>query len=791
MIALVFQHPQVLIPFRKVLQPYPQRNFSPSEAAIKPAGVRIGVFECDPASSWHLNLDPSWHSLPLIFLSTGPPLNPQQLHQIYAQGGIAIWEPNQNLIGCSNLLKALFPSPESLAANILFRSREKYRRIVDQAPCIIVKLDEQNQIEFLNHNGLGLDVKDSLGQNFVQLIPETARPEATQAIQATRKDRSSHGFEAKLPWYQAGEREFHFVTTLSKNMEGKKGLILSGMDISPYRDELFEMQKLLEDARELIEQRAAELQKAYIELRQEVKERERANAALRYQKELIHQVLDALPLGVYLKDPQGRYQLLNQEAPRIFGLTLKQMQDKTVYDLFPQATADEFTQEDRWVKQEGKLYTKEEVIPQGQEQRKYIYGRVPLALGADKNSHILGFRLDVTEQKKMEQQLFQNQKLKSLGALSGAIAHDFNNLLFAILLNIHLAQKFYQPEKNKTDYLKRAETAGLRAKDLILQVLSFSHQSHRQCKATPIVPLLIESLHLIEEGLPAEVTLQVDFQGHDFLASAEPTEVHQVLLNLTQNSLYAMRKKGGTLRLATHIVPAKDILELPTERRQENFLRLVIEDQGEGMTEEIKQQIFEPFFTTKPKGSGAGMGLSVVHGIMSELRGVIHCTTQPDQGCRFELFFPQSRPEISTLKQQPEDPKKEPQENKKTLNNIKILLVEDQELIRNALYEHLEQKGAEVASASNATDALETWNKSGPMHLLVTDLGLPGKRGDQLALEFLKKYPLLPVIILTGYPEKIDHNFYKSQQCKVLLKPVALDKLLEAIHQFTTQVPSK
>ena len=173
------------------------------------------------------------------------------------------------------------------------------------------------------------------------------------------------------------------------------------------------------------------------------------------------------------------------------------------------------------------------------------------------------------------------------------------------------------------------------------------------------------------------------------------------------------------------------------------------------------------------------MGLSVVHAILEELQGLIHCSSQLGKGSQFDLFFPQSKPDISTLKAKPESKVREPLIAKKSLDGVRLLLVDDQWLIREALQERLELEGAVVTSASEAITALEAWEKDGPMDLLITDLGLPGQRGDQLALELIKKKSALPVIIITGYPEKIDHNFFQREKCKVIIKPINQEELLE------------
>ena len=785
MILITLENQSILEPFVDLIQHYPQHHYALGDIPDRVPGGNIALVELNCTNPWAFELPSSWAKIPTIYICEEAP-DPELRTRAYDFGALAIWDRTSNSTNCRNLLQALMPSPESMAAEILFRSREKYRRIVDSAPCLILKLDEELNIQFLNHNGLGLDVKHSIGNDFISLLPEQNQEEARQALQLTQQQGTHTGFDALLPWQEGGERQMHFIVSESLSPDGKTGLVLSGMDVSLLRDDLTDMQKILTELRQQIEQRAAELQQVNLHLKQEIQTKEILTKDLAYQKELVQKILNALPIGVILKDAQGHFQLVNDAAPKIFGLPPKKMIGMTNFDLFPEDLAKTYQDDEQKILQDGQPLTKEENIVIDKEVHQYIYGRVPLELEGSGHSHILSFRLDVSDHKKLERKLFHDEKLKSLGTLSGAIAHDFNNLLFAMLLNISLAEKWSSLAPDRPNYFTRATLAGNRAKDLILQILTFSRREDRPHQPTLAVPLIEEGLKLISDALPANITMRQNLQAKLEKVSADPTQLHQILMNICTNAIDSMKEKGGELRIETKLIPPKDSQNHPLKLSYQAYLLLKIQDQGTGMDEKTRLKIFEPYFTTKPIGDGNGMGLSVVHGLVNELNGKIHCNSIVDEGTTFLIYFPITEKDIFI------DNRTSPTETndisfaKDRYSGIKVLYIDDQELVLEAERERLEFLGMKVTSSLNPEKALKLFQEhKGNFDLVITDLGLPIISGDELAKQLISQKNNLPVILVTGYPDKIHNPLFKQIGIRrVLIKPVLTDALINALDEI-------
>ncbi len=245
------------------------------------------------------------------------------------------------------------------------------------------------------------------------------------------------------------------------------------------------------------------------------------------------------------------------------------------------------------------------------------------------------------ERRKLEIQLIQSQKMKALGTLAGGVAHDFNNILSGIMGYTEVASLLVNGDTQVKGILDKVLEAGERAKDLIRQILSFSKQAEEKQSPMKINPVIEEVIKLLKASLPPNIEIHEDIDGESHLLEADPTRIHQILMNLCTNSAYAMRKKGGALKVSlVNVELDHKGAAIHHNLKPGNYLKLSVTDTGHGMNQGTMERIFDPYFTTKEKGKGTGLGLAVVHGIVENYHGAIIVESEPDKGAAFHVYLP-------------------------------------------------------------------------------------------------------------------------------------------------------
>lgn len=364
------------------------------------------------------------------------------------------------------------------------------------------------------------------------------------------------------------------------------------------------------------------------------------------------------------------------------------------------------------------------------------------------------------ERRKLQQQLFQAQKMESLGTLAGGIAHDFNNLLFQIMGSIQIAKKRIPESDRSIKNLSNALQAAYRAKDLVQQILTFSKKSKSERKPILIQPIIKEALKLLRSSLPATIEIQHDIDPAAGLIECDPTQVYQILMNLCTNAYHAMDQNGGVLQ-----VTLKEIGE-------DSLLELTVKDTGQGMSSDTVDRIFEPYFTTKGTGEGTGLGLSIVHGIVSNYGGKIEVESSPGLGSLFRIRFPLTQEKLDSS-----DANSDMQNLPK--GKERILVIDDEELIMKMEVEILESLGYEVEGFADSVEALKSFMEDpSRFDLVLTDQTMPDITGIDLAREILAVKKDIPIILLTGFSGGSSERRAKSAGIKrYLLKPLDMNKL--------------
>ena len=386
----------------------------------------------------------------------------------------------------------------------------------------------------------------------------------------------------------------------------------------------------------------------------------------------------------------------------------------------------------------------------------------------------------LVERKSLEAKLLHAQKMDALGALAGGVAHDFNNILTIIMGNIDLAL-YNIPENNPArNNVEKILRASNRAKDLVKQILAFTRQTDKKARPINIIQATEDSLELLRSVLPTSIDVRKKFELTDRSILADPTQFHQLLINLCTNAAQAMLNKGTLEISLAEVDIGEDDLANQIDRQPGKYIRLGVSDTGEGIKPDIIDKIFDPFFTTRKVGQGTGMGLSVVHGIIESHGGFITVESKPAKGTTFFLFFPKT-----------EEVPIEKTDIKESLptGNERILFVDDEKALVEIGREMLEHLGYSVTTFTDGAEALETF-KSEPkgFNLVITDMTMPGLTGVELSLELLKINPDIPIMLCTGYSSLISkENADKVGIREFVMKPFDISQLANTVRKVLNE----
>ena len=407
-----------------------------------------------------------------------------------------------------------------------------------------------------------------------------------------------------------------------------------------------------------------------------------------------------------------------------------------------------------------------------------------------KCARLYGIIQDITERKRIEKenadledQLRRAQKLEAIGTLAGGIAHDFNNILSAQLGYTDLALLEAHGNPKLEVSLQKARQASQRATSLVKQILSFSRRTEHEQRPTHMGPVIKEAMDLIRASIPTSIEIVTKIDDEDQTIMANATQIHQVVLNLCTNAAYAMKENGGVLEVSLDTVtigpnPSTGLEDInPGE-----YQRLSVKDTGHGMDAKTLERIFDPFFTSKGEGKGTGLGLSVVYGIVKDHGGTIKVYSRKDKGTEFHIYFPLIDGKVQALD---DSPPKGPI----PAGRERVLLVDDEEMLVEVTGVILERLGYKVTGCTSSSKALELLTSAPEDYdILVTDYTMPKMTGDILVEKVLAIKPGLPIIMCTGFSDKMDSK--KAQKIgigKLLMKPFSERALATALRTLLDQ----
>jgi PAS domain S-box-containing protein len=486
--------------------------------------------------------------------------------------------------------------------------------------------------------------------------------------------------------------------------------------------------------------------------------------------------------AIILMDDQGRIAYWNPAAERIFGYTVVEVLGRDLHALLiPTRFAPQFKKglSRFWASGEGNAIGK--ILEMTALRKGGEEFPVELALSAlhrDEGWWAVGIVRDIsarererTEREDLQIQLRHSQKMEAIGTLAGGIAHDFNNILAAIMGYTELAM-LEVGEGSLRATLTEVRRASGRAKDLVAHILAFSRQGEMARTPVNVAPIIKETLKMLRASLPTTIEIR-QTMGQDLgKILADPTQIHQVLMNLCTNAAHAMRGTGGVLAVDLAQVHLR---EEPVQRtfalEPGNYLKLTVRDTGQGIEPTILERIFDPFFTTKNRGEGTGLGLSVVHGIVTSHGGGIEVQSAPGQGTIFSLYFPVLESVTETVEAVVADA---PPTGKE-----RVLFVDDESSLIELGERILVYLGYQVTTRTSSIEALELFRaKPDDFDLIVTDYTMPNMTGGELAKHILAIRPEMPIVLCTGFSEVFTEDKARALGIQgYVMKPISIHDL--------------
>ena len=389
------------------------------------------------------------------------------------------------------------------------------------------------------------------------------------------------------------------------------------------------------------------------------------------------------------------------------------------------------------------------------------------------------------ERNNLESQLFQMQKLETIGTLAGGIAHDFNNILTPILGYAEMALEELSEDDSLRYDIEQINNAAIRAKDLVQQILTFSRQVEIDMKPLQLHHVIREVLSLVKASFPANIDIIQDLDPDCGTVMADSTQIHQIIMNLCTNASHAMAEFGGTLKieLSSTDINRSMVRKVP-KLKVGNYVCVSISDTGHGMNKETMQRIFEPFFTKKEVGTGSGLGLSVVHGLVNSFNGAITVDSKLEKGTKFTIYLPQHG-ETKSKKILGIDKMKKGKEH--------ILFIDDEEEITFMGKRMLESLGYKVTIHTSSLAALEDFVSNPNLYdLIVSDQTMPNMLGTDMVEKMKQLKPDLKAVIITGFGDSITEEVAKDKGINaIVIKPLILSKFSNLIRKILDKKVTK
>ena len=511
------------------------------------------------------------------------------------------------------------------------------------------------------------------------------------------------------------------------------------------------------------------------ELAREVEEHQKAEEALLLQNTAIQSAANAIVItdrgGNIISVNRAFCQLTGYSQEEVVGVNTNILKSGNQPVSFYQKLWETILAGDVWKgeienkRKDGSIYTEEMTI-------------TPVRQASGEILHFIAIKQDITEQRKLQNQILQSQKIQSIGTLAGGIAHDFNNILGIILGYSSLLEDRSAHDHQLISSVNAIQQVIARGTALVHQILTFARKTEVTIEAVSVSEVATELLSMLQQTFPKTITIKKQLEDNLPLIQADRSQIHQVLLNLCVNARDAM-PRGGTITIAAAQKTLAQMMERFPAADRQRYVCISVSDTGEGMTREVQHRIYDPFFTTKPQGKGTGLGLSVVLGIVEAHHGFIEVESEPGSGTTFRTYIPVSDIDKSSM---------EPQVSHSHVNRAgteTLLIVEDEVFLLRILSAILQSNGYTILSAGDGVKAVDVYKQhSHEIALVVTDMGLPGMSGEEEFRRLKEINPDVKVILISGFIEpETRSKILDGGAMGFIQKPFRPDEILALIRQ--------
>ena len=626
----------------------------------------------------------------------------------------------------------------------LQESEEKYRALYDNAPLSYQSLDEQGNFLDISpawQNTLGYDMDEVIGKNFGDFLHPDWKAHFKENFPRFKHAGGVHGVHFRIRHKNGHYLDIEFEGCIGYTAEGK-------------------------------------FKQTYCVF-QDITRRRQAEEALRESEAHMRTLVETLPDLVWLKDPEGIFLNCNQKFERLYGAKQSEIVGKTDYDFVDKELADFFREKDKAVMAAAKSRVNEEEVSFADdghtEQLETV--KTPMFDADGRLIGVLGVGRDITERKQTELALRRSQKMDAVGQLTGGIAHDFNNIINIITGNLDLLERHIPDDETTQKRINNINKSAQRAADLTRQLLSFSRRQAEQIEKTDISFIIHEMDSLITRSVTPQVEVDHLNAADLWQTEIDPGDFEDSLLNLVLNARDAMDGQGHLVIGTRNCTLDAEYCAQNSAAKPGDYVELSITDSGNGIAVDHLERIFEPFFTTKEPGKGTGLGLSMVYGFIQRCNGHIKVVSEQDVGTTFRLYMPRSK-----LLSQVQTPHMKQTETPSGGNET-ILVVDDEEALRELVEESLKELGYRILTAGDGLQALNILSETPQINLLISDVIMPGGlNGYELAEQATANNPGLKVILASGYSDSALESKNRKKFSAILLKkPYSLAELAQQV----------
>jgi len=721
---------------------------------------------------------------------------------------IKLDQQNRRLQQSKNLIREQY---DDLKASEL-----RFETLVNTVPDIVYRIDPEGNFTFVNEaiEKLGYKPTELIGIHFSSIIlPKDAMSISRKEVIKLRQ-KSQQGFEKPIDLFderRTGKRkttglEIRLIPKIgnsdligvleniggdsivvevnssgfySDRIENKNKMFLGTVgvirDITDRKRLEAGLKKAKNELEDKVTERTAELVSKNWDLTSEIERRKKAEQSTQKAKQEWKEIFDAIGHMAMVLDGDHTILAVNTSTVKQLGRLAEELIGKKCYEVFHDANTHHVDCPARNISQsKGNNIVELAIESMG---KSFIVSCTPIFDDRGTLKKIIHIMTDISERKRLEKDLIQAHKMEAIGTLAGGIAHDFNNILTSLLGYTQLILNDVQKGTDIEQDLNEVYRAGLRAKELVRQILTFARKSEDETMSLRLDLVVKEVIKFIRSSIPANIKIKdTVFSKSKVMANA--TQIYQVVMNLCTNAGHAMAAEGGVLEITLKDtdIDGSQIKNL-RDATPGKYIELIVSDTGPGIPSAIMDRIFEPYFTTKTPEEGTGMGLAMVQGIVKEAKGMVTVESKINQGTTFRIFFPvtdeekHSSPSIPDILVQGQG---------------HVLLVDDEIVITKLGKRTLERYGYQVTTANNPINALAMFSKTpDSFDVVVTDLTMPDMKGDRLIKEIQTIRSGTPCVLCTGYSKEIDRAAESIDGLKaILIKPINQNEFISTIQHL-------